>query len=53
VLLVAIAAWLLVRTDWAAVGEAAAPEIDGAEYADLDAIIAALPPEELEDVSSR
>ena len=47
------AAWLLRSTDWAPVGEAAAPEIDDAEYADLDAIIAALPPEELEDASSR
>jgi hypothetical protein len=44
-LLVGIAAWLVIRTDWSAVGEAAAPEIDDAEYADLDAIIAALPPE--------
>jgi len=34
------------RVGQAAVGEAAAPEIDDAEYADLDAIIAALPPEE-------
>ncbi|HEX9766653.1 MAG TPA: hypothetical protein VGA36_07795 [Nitriliruptorales bacterium] len=40
-----LAAWWLVRrTDWSAVGEAAAPEIDEVEYADLDAIIAALPP---------
>jgi hypothetical protein len=45
-LLIAIAAWLILRSDWSAVGEAAAPEIDDAEYADLDAIIAALPPEE-------
>ena len=52
-ILVGIAAWLLVRTDWSAVGEAAAPEIDDAEYADLDAIIAALPPEEDELVSAR
>ena len=44
-LLVGIGAWLIIRTDWSAVGEAAAPEIDDAEYADLDAIIAALPPE--------
>ena len=41
------------RTDWAAVGEAAAPEIDDAEYADLDAIIAALPPEEDEQPNAR
>ena len=40
--------WLIFCTDWSAVGEAAAPEIDDAEYADLDAIIAALPPEEEE-----
>ena len=46
VLLVAVAGGLLLRTDWSAVGEAAAPEIDDALYADLDAIIAALPPEE-------
>jgi hypothetical protein len=46
VLLVAIAAGLIFRTDWSAVGEAAAPEIDDVDYADLDAIIAALPPEE-------
>jgi hypothetical protein len=52
VLLLVIAAWLLLRTDWAPVGEAAAPEIDDAEYADLDAIIAALPPEEDELVES-
>ncbi|MDQ1534577.1 MAG: hypothetical protein QOF28_2338 [Actinomycetota bacterium] len=51
VLLAAIAAGLIRRTDWSAVGEAAAPEIDDADYADLDAIIAALPPEEDELVS--
>ena len=51
--LVAIATWLILRTDWAPVGEAAAPEIDDAEYADLDAIIAAMPPEEDELVSNR
>jgi hypothetical protein len=45
VLLLLLAIWLLCRTDWRPVGEAAAPEIDDAEYADLDAIIAALPPE--------
>ena len=47
-----LASVLIRRTDWAPVGEAAAPEIDDAEYADLDAIIAALPPEESELVSS-
>ncbi len=45
------AAVLLVRTDWAPVGEAAAPEIDDAEYADLDAIIAALPPEDADELA--
>ena len=53
VLLAAIAIAILRRTDWSAVGEAAAPEIDDAKYADLDAIIAALPPEEEEVVSTR
>lgn len=47
-ILIAIAAWLILRTDWSAVGEAAAPEIDDVDYADLDAIVAALPPEEVE-----
>lgn len=51
-ILVAIAAGLIFRTDWSPVGEAAAPEIDDAEYADLDAIIAAMPPEEDELVSA-
>ena len=46
ILLILLAAWLLRRTDWRPVGEAATPEIDDAEYADLDAIIAALPPED-------
>lgn len=52
--LIAAAALLLAafacyrRTDWTPVGEVAAPEIDEAEYADLDAIIAALPPEPIE-----
>ena len=36
------AAMLVRRTDWSAVGEAAAPQIDDAVYADLDAIVAAL-----------
>ena len=44
--LVALATFLLRRTDWSPVGEEAAPEIDDAEYADLDALVAALPPEE-------
>ncbi len=48
-----IGAWLILRTDWSAVGEAAAPEIDDAEFADLDAIVAALPPEEDELVSAK
>jgi hypothetical protein len=46
-LLIGVAGWLIRRTDWSPVGEAAAPELDAAEYADLDAIVAALPP--LED----
>ena len=45
-LLLAVAGGLILRSDWSAVGEAAAPEIDDVDYADLDAIIAALPPEE-------
>jgi hypothetical protein len=45
-LLLGVAAWLIRRTDWSPVGEAAAPAIDSAEYADLDAIVAALPPVE-------
>ena len=45
-LLVLVAVWLIRTTDWSPVGEQAAPEIDDAEYADLDAIIAMLPPEE-------
>lgn len=44
-LLFGIAVWLIRRTDWSPIGEEAAPEIDNAEYADLDAIVAALPPE--------
>lgn len=48
-LLLAVATWLVRRTDWSPVGEALAPEIDDAEYADLDAIIAALPPEDDEE----
>ena len=51
--LLAGAAALIRRTDWAAVGEAMAPEIDHAEYADLDAIIAALPPEDEDIVEAR
>ena len=39
--LLLFSAWLLVRrTDWAPVGEVAAPEIDQSEYADLDAMVA-------------
>ena len=45
-LLVGIAAWLMLFTDWSPVGEQFAPEIDDAEYADLDEIIASLEPEE-------
>jgi hypothetical protein len=46
VILLAVAAAMLRRTDWSAVGEEAAPELDDAEYADLDAIVAALPPDD-------
>jgi hypothetical protein len=52
-ILVAIAAGLILRSDWSPVGEAAAPEIDDADYADLDAIIAALPPEEEPEPAGR
>ena len=52
-LLIGIATWLLRRTDWSPPGEAAAPEIDNAEYADLDAIIAALPPEDDDALATR
>lgn len=45
-LLAGLAVWLVRRTDWSPVGEAAAPEIDNAEYADLDALVAAMPPED-------
>lgn len=38
--LLVIALWLALFTDWSPIGEAAAPEIDEADYADLDAIIA-------------
>lgn len=44
-LLLLAAVVLVRRTDWSPLGEEAAPEIDEAEYADLDAIVAALPPE--------
>jgi hypothetical protein len=50
-LLAGIATWLVRRSDWSPVGEAAAPEIDDVDYADLDAIIAALPPEDDEDLA--
>lgn len=43
--LLALAAFFVRRTDWSPVGEEAAPEIDDAEYADLDALVAAMPPE--------
>jgi hypothetical protein len=38
--------WLIRATDWSPIGEAAAPEIDETDYADLDALVAAMPPEE-------
>lgn len=53
-LLLGIATWLVRRTDWSPIGEEAAPEIDDAEYADLDALVADLPPEEdLDDLLRR
>jgi len=52
--LVALAMYLLQRTDWSPVGEEAAPEIDDAEYADLDALVAAMPPaEDLDELVAR
>ncbi len=45
VVFIVVAGWLARRTDWSAIGEVAAPEIDDASYPDLDAIVAALPPE--------
>ncbi len=44
-LLLLVGLALIRRTDWSPVGEEAAPEIDRADYADLDAMVAALPPE--------
>jgi hypothetical protein len=41
-----LAIWLIRCTDWSPIGEEAAPEIDDADYADLDAIVAALPAED-------
>jgi hypothetical protein len=46
VLLLAIVGWLLRRTDWSPTGEEASPEIDEADYADLDAILATFSPDE-------
>lgn len=51
VLFAGLTTWIVRRTDWSPIGEAAAPEIDQAVYADLDAIVAALPPDQ--DVSTR
>jgi len=53
VVLLGLAVWFIRGTDWSPVGEAAAPEIDAAEYADLDAMIAALPPESDDAVVDR
>jgi Neocarzinostatin family len=52
IVLIGLAIWFLRRTDWSPVGEVAAPEIDDADYADLDAIIAALPSEDDEPARS-
>ncbi len=46
VMLATAAIWLIHRTDWSAIGEEAAPEIDNVQYADLDAIVESLPPED-------
>lgn len=51
--LLGLAAVLWRRTDWSALGEEAAPEIDDAEYADLDAIVAALGPDDTDDERQR
>ncbi len=45
--LLALAAWIVRSTDWRSPAEAAAPTIDESEFADLDAIIAGLEPEEV------
>jgi hypothetical protein len=52
-LLLATAALFVHATDWSAVGEAAAPEIDDVEYADLDAIVAALEDDESSNAVTR
>jgi len=43
--LLAVAVWLVAATDWSPPGEAATPDLDGAQYADLDAMVAATEPE--------
>jgi hypothetical protein len=52
-LLLGFTIWLVRRTDWSPIGEEAAPEIDNAHYADLDALVASLPPEDDPDERSR
>jgi len=49
-LLLGVALWLIFFTDWSPVGEEVAPEIDEADYADLDEIIASLEPVEEHDL---
>jgi hypothetical protein len=52
-LMLALAGWLIRRTDWSPIGEEAAPEIDAAAYADLDALVASLPEDESEMAGAR
>jgi hypothetical protein len=52
-LLLGLAAFFVLRTDWSPIGEAAAPEIDEAEYADLDALVEAMPPEDDDELVAR
>ena len=49
VVFLALTIWLIRRTDWTPPREGDGHEIDDARYADLDAIIASLPPEEAEE----
>lgn len=53
VMFLVTAAVLVRTTDWSAVGEASAPEIDDAEYADLDAIAAAFESDEFASAVTR
>ena len=53
VMFLVTAAVLVRTTDWSTVGEASAPEIDDAEYADLDAMAAAFEAGEFERAVTR